>query len=995
MTKEEDHVTGNDVVREQGGKGDTDVGNNANDMKMKEAGESQQMKPNHSEPPFNYEPLLAKETPEVGINRAQVEVPESIDRLGESVYKLNKYLNLKKDIKALQKENCVRDDIKKKLDLKERWLSTPSPVESLSNKFTFNSRTLSRDSLASGFSNRSTESALPGFDSAIEALKREEERRAMEDNFDKIALTGSPKGTRLKRSDSLEKLLREKEEKQQKLMQPLKNLESMSFANTMDFMKSKISAPKVKAQDSCDLSRYFPDKKVDKKSAGDVNKTQKTLKDVDLAQYFATNEPKGATGAESKPPTKPPVVPKVKVEPKEGEQLNDSDFNMFDQLMDGAIDLKIFMKHIQGEHIDWSEDSPAKNKRDSLQVNYDVTKSPSQEYKQFFGNMEDEDDVSISLDDLIDEHAVSDFESIVSSSIAPSPVAPKTVAVPEKPIRMSLQKKKKHDEPPKKAKPATVTKTTDKKPKRIKSFSKPVDPNRGIESCLVPPKPRTIRNIPGMILNTMKGKKKSDQVAPKPKAVTKTKPKETEIKPVESKPAKTVSKIMMKMAVPKSEPEKMVEMPPVNYVPDPKVAKYFFDDVSILGDLEVQDKARSPEKSTAGHEIFEDALETVSMKRMSEIDRMFERIDSTEDDVFEPKTEMANETVIPEMVGDENIQMVDNAAYVPSTPERKQSGESAELRPEDKNKKSPETPELVKVEEKIISSPILNTKKLESNLSEESNKSTASRRAALLKMHIQSGIPDCNGFGDKGPSLPPTPTPRRRSKSKSTEPTSPIPPRRLKKTSTSGSVDSEKIRASPLVQRKEREPEIESRRKVSEPEKRSAENNDTEPTTSTSLYPKRRSGDYSDYSAGRSYQYTRDPIPTTTSYLLNKSRDLHDRKREFMNERVSGNNPYMRRMLSREEREEKINAARSTLGDSRSMYSTGPSSRSNYSGRLSPFDSSSSYYTPSRTNYTSTMPSAYSSAYTPTTSHASSHSFMDHFRRAPQSPPRRDGCIIS
>lgn len=983
---------------------------------------------------FNYEPLIAKAQPEgVGVNRSQVQVPESIDRLGESVYKLNKYFNLKKDIKAMQKENCVRDDIKKKLDLKERWLSTPSPVESLSNKFTFNSRTLSRDSLASGFSNRSAESTLPLLESAIEALNKDEGRKGLEERFDKIAIAhdqmaGGSKERHpphLQRSNSLEDLLREKTLKQQKLMQPLKNLESKNFANTMDFVKSQIATPKVKAQDSCDLSKYFPDKKVDKRPDDDVNKTQKPLKDVDLTQYFSTNTPKENVSGD-KPPQRPPNLPTLQVEKSEAppppkETLNENDFNMFDQLMDGAIDLKIFMKHIQGETGDWSEkNGTSRSKRDSLRVNYEVVKSPSQEYKQFFGNLDDdEDDVSITLDDLIDEHAVSDFESIASNYIQPqvmprvSDHAAATTAPPDKPIRLSLQLKSKvavtEEDSKKKVKP------NPQKPKRVKSFSKPADPNRGIDSSFIPPRPRTIRSIPGMILNTVKGKsaKKPEKATAKQEVSDKndksgTKPKKSSVNSKQEKEPKKQSiavaekKVTSQPAIKENEAVKVflpVKSNP-DYVPDPKMAKYFFDDVSILGDIE----APTNVKPKAGHEIFEDALETSSVKRLSDIDRIFERINSEEImDVDEVREKVATRPLSVGNAGD--VQMVDNAIYQPSTPVQLRSLK-------DQVDCSVSTPKDIKPEvpEKVLVKEVETNSKLSNNSSEESYKSTASRREILMKMHAQTSINEANGSVDQAASLPPTPTPRRRTKSRSTEPTSPIPPRRMKKTSSSGSVDSksglsaERVQTSPVVLRREVAVDTPSR-KYSEPEKKYGDVPVT--STATSSYSKRRSGDYTDYTSSN-YQY-RDPIPTSTTYLLSKSKNLHDRKREFMNERVTGNNPYMRRMLSREEREEKISAARSALDQSRTLYS--PTTRTSYSGsRMSPFESSSSYYTPSsssRLNY-STAPSTYTSTYSPTTH--SSHSFMDYFRRAPHSPPpsssssrrdhrdprdARDGCVIS
>lgn len=255
-----------------------------------------------------------------------------------------------------------------------------------------------------------------------------------------------------------------------------------------------------------------------------------------------------------------------------------------------------------------------------------------------------------------------------------------------------------------------------------------------------------------------------------------------------------------------------------------------------------------------------------------------------------------------------------------------------------------------------------------------------------MKMHSQPEVSE----NDADKSCPPTPTPRRRSKSRSNEPKSPLPPRRLKKLSCSGSVDS-KIGESPLVRRRE----LESTRKPSQDESAALD-------SSSSGISKRRSRDYSDISSTLSkydnYNY-RDPSSTSTSYLLSQSKNLHDRKREFMNERVSSNNPYMKRMLNRESREDKMIGARSVLNESRSLYS--PTTRTSYdypSGRLSPPAVTSPYYTPS-SRYNTASPSTYeysSSTYAP--SSTSNSSFMNYFRRSPQSPPKRDareGCIIS
>lgn len=969
------------------------------------------------------------------VNRAQIQVPESMNRLGESVYKLNHYVAMKKDIKALQKENCVRDDIKKKLDLKERWLSTPSPVESLSNKFSFNSRTMSRDSIASGFSNRSIESTLPVLDAAVPTSDREEDHKRMKDNFDKILIEDQDTKWRkpaLARSDSLEDLLREKALKQKRLQQPIKNLETISFSNTMDFMKSKITAPKVKAQDSFDMSKYFPDKKTDKKVTGDVNKSQKTLKEVDLSQYFAANMAKDNIASDKPPTAKPPKLeislelePPPSISNVASSNLKQEDFNMFDQLMDGAIDLKKFMDHFNTDTTQtWSDSQPEPEYSiDSLMVNNELVKSPSQEYKHFFENVdEDNDDVSISLDDLVDDNIASDFESIVTTSVH-SPVisatlspSPPKQAPPTKPVRLSLQKKK--DDGVKTSKQLSHH---PQKPKRTKSFSKPVDPNRGIDSNLVPPRPRTIRSIPGMILNTVKGKKaknKQEKVA------------------VKESPKKLLNAKKLNIVVPEKRKSEEKDSAAVlndvkikkEYVPDPKMSKFFFDDVSILDDIGrgTSGSAKSNvelkiAQTEAGNEIFDQALETSSIKRNSDIDRVFEKINSqdVEEDnnitvvdkkerngISIRKENEDLETIVSPIStqsGNESKGVIDrNDESVSKLESRKQEDELHKANDLNSVKK-----EKLHLTQDVISPPV------DSNCDPESSV-TEDRKDILLKMHEAKPI-----SGTERDWCPPTPTPRRRSKSRS-EPRSPEPPRRTKRPNhTLNNGDShypidkdtkpsdssadrliERIRhvtpepMKPYVEKCDETHNIVPRKTV-EPEKQYTSKYDTE-----YVRYKRRSADLSETSPSSTISRYDNLAPSayrqpTTSYLLAQSRNLHDRKREFMNDRVAGNNPYMKRVLSREEREDRINTARSALNESRQYYSPTSSIRSPtlVSSALGP--SYSSMYGASRLNDYYSPPAA--SGTSSALPNAATHSFIDYFKRSPQSPTRRearDGCII-
>lgn len=1108
--------------------------------------------------------MIRVEPPARVINKADFKVPESIDRLNESVYKLNKYLDMTKDIKALQKDNVVKDDIKKKLDLKEKWLST-SPADSISNKFTFNSRSLSRDSIMSGLSNRSVESTLPVFENAMESFVNEHPGSSvkLEENFDKILLEEQKKrgsSTSLERSDSLENLLREKELKQKKLMQPIKNLESKSFSNTMDSIKAQITAPKVKAQDSVDLSKYFPDKKADRKNTGDVNKTQKLLKDVDLGKYFTTESVDRNVVGETKPPVKPPKLELVEepVEPS----LNSEDFNMFDQLMDGAIDLKMFLQQV-GTGKKLKVDEVKESNKMQLQVENSVVRSPSQEYKQFFDNMDENDDISVSLDDLANDDLASDFETIMSETLPQSVCSePIIKSPPEKPIRPSLQKAK--------SKPIILPEKP-QKPKRKKVLDKKADPNRGIESCLVPPKPKTIKNIVAKIIpKGIKDKKpvvnkkqvnnnKAQNVAPKT------------IEKVKQIAPKTIEKVKQIVSLPKKDqflPVKVVK-PAVDY--DPKMAKFFFDDVSILCDLENPTKKRdsnisflaTPTDLVNVEELFDQidcgdvqmhdaiSIQSVELKNNEKIQENQgivpqELIQIAEESVREDQGKGKGPKEIVQITQENNMDleygnqasnhvgtdlnavfkiqdhlheyipiMIENPIYKDQIPVKEEcddglfdeisklqnnasftdfekvfnkinsvdeEAEKADVENleqnsrlldfhKDKEMSRLESPskamEFVKLEntssltkgkeikvksedkelpiltedkyankdflERKQNNEILSTditlnlernhkdeihlitdktvkherkesvKNLEKNpieksvvlesktstkipISNEDIQHSGDKKQKLLLLHKQAAVQE---FHEPTPEVipqadcPPTPTPRRRTKSRS-EPQSPEVPRRARKLGRAAESDKPRSFESDSGNREtveEISPDL-AIDKVSINRRSSNENRYSGKYDSD--FNKRRSGDISEISIGSSVsRYDNYPIHrvsdySSTDYLLAKSRNLHDRKREFMNERVLGNNPYMKRVLSREEREDKINAVRSALNESRTYSSTSPRS-----SVISPAYRLSNSYSP---------PTIISPSYTP------SSSVLDttyKSRSPPAAAKSRDRCTIS
>ncbi|KAH8354399.1 hypothetical protein KR084_009916, partial [Drosophila pseudotakahashii] len=162
-----------------------------------------------------------------------------------------------------------------------------------------------------------------------------------------------------------------------------------------------------------------------------------------------------------------------------------------------------------------------------------------------------------------------------------------------------------------------------------------------------------------------------------------------------------------------------------------------------------------------------------------------------------------------------------------------------------------------------------------------------------------------------------------------------------------------------------------------------------------------------------SYASFGDPMDASTQALLDRSKRLHNRKRDFVNERVVERNPYMREVLRSTDRRESYSDVDEDLTSYRPRhYATSSSStlnrfpntsatrKSTYSDYLSP---SSDYLT--RRSYNIPSSSSNTSSYYPSTTTRSSH-LSDLFRRrSPASGSgsasalsgygNRESCVIS
>ncbi|XP_055712879.1 F-actin-monooxygenase Mical isoform X2 [Phlebotomus papatasi] len=582
--------------------------------------------------------------------RGDFQVPESISQLNEKLYNLNHFLNLNKDINAMKRDNFVRDDMKKKQSLKEQWLSNVPVAEDTSDHFA-RYRSNSRDSSLSKSSSVLASNVANEFGSALEIRETDEISGdeifkdctpEEEIQLDNLAL-GEAKAEieKARTSDDLltfeeeEALLKEMSQNKLKLLKTLRDIDSKNFKDTLSAITCQTSMPKVSAQSSVDLSKYFPENKKTTSQSQNVNKNQKELKDVDLSKYFAQNNPSTSKGASSMLPISNPTdqlgTNKTQLEVNKSQNsekkpsdnqlgqtddaLCESDFNMFDQLLDGAIDLKMFMAHI--ERIE-----PQKGKITQCKAPQKIQNSTERTSKMT--KKQEDDNISVTFEDIFDfdndntdiDMLLSDRELDQNDDIDGKIFDEILYTVPGEKVNVNVMRKKR----------------IKKSSFRDRAINSAQGNNRGIETKLLPPKPKVIRETPRVPNKKVKSAPKKEEIASglgnkgatknsTAKKVVNKNEKEIPNKTVE-KTAKVVAKDSVnpnaKIEITKM-PDKPVQIhvkmtekkenPPkdkINYVADPKMSKYFFNDISIVEDIpEISNK--TPTKITTPLADFDES----------------------------------------------------------------------------------------------------------------------------------------------------------------------------------------------------------------------------------------------------------------------------------------------------------------------------------------------------------------------------------------------------
>lgn len=436
-------------------------------------------------------------------NNLDHQLSADIDKLNESLYKINNFIKLTKEIDELKKENLVKNDIKRKLSLKEQWLKNSqdsglnnfgstksvnfvgtnsdllsnqpsakamsvsnldlaksSPLMGHRRKLyvaptgSFQNLKTSGNSLSLDHSHREDPIGELGFLNNLDITDNEIEILSQDPEFKYV----SPQD-RLKSNND-------------KLAKSLKKIESKNFSETRNHIKSQMNAPKVSTTQR-DLSKFFP-KKEEKATSANVNKNQKELKDVNLAKYFApspvqelkslpspcltpkSNQSPSLTPRSGPSPNLTPSTGLSPVMPRRNSNLDSKtvdlkqsllretvenklkpnktkSFDMYNQQMDGAVDWKKPSKREleKARSIDVIEVKTKKKKDDSPPEEIDLSnferlvddpvlfieRSPSREYNQLFEN------------ETLDEDFNEMFEEF-AAKVVPKPVETKMMKKP-------------------------------------------------------------------------------------------------------------------------------------------------------------------------------------------------------------------------------------------------------------------------------------------------------------------------------------------------------------------------------------------------------------------------------------------------------------------------------------------------------------------------------------------------------------------------------------
>lgn len=266
--------------------------------------------PPSTPPPSSHPPILPTRTSSQNIidrielkraaSNSDDQIAVNIDHLNESIYKINNFIRVSKDIHDLKREYTKRNDIKRNFSLKEQWLrNSGDNLNSSAQRINDLAHSI-RSTKPPPVSQSTYDLRRPSLDYDSKLTNERFSDRIKSESIHNLQ---SPKNDQAiseselismnhltvsdKKINSLSDL--KYNNKLPPVTQPsMRKIEAQNFSSTVDSIQSQLPpAPKVTTNTKAltDISRFFP-KKEATQIPTNVNKNQKELKDVDLRKYF-------------------------------------------------------------------------------------------------------------------------------------------------------------------------------------------------------------------------------------------------------------------------------------------------------------------------------------------------------------------------------------------------------------------------------------------------------------------------------------------------------------------------------------------------------------------------------------------------------------------------------------------------------------------------------------------------------------------------------------
>lgn len=275
----------------------------------------------------------------------------NIDNLNESIYKINNFIRLTKDIDELKREYSVRSNIKRNFSLKEQWLrNSGDNITNSAQQINDLARSISYTKPNPPVSQSAYDLRRTSLDDEIKSTRDQFiTDRIRSESIHNLQLTHSTEDDELDFLNTLK--LSDKEiyalshspsnklkPKLPPSMPTMRKIEAQNFSSIVKSIKTQLPTdPQVtiSTKPLTDISRFFP-KKEATRIATHVNKNQKELKDVDLRKYFVPSliQEESTFSLDSSSSSKKPI--------SKQENNCDSAVSLYDHQLDGACDVKNF-----------------------------------------------------------------------------------------------------------------------------------------------------------------------------------------------------------------------------------------------------------------------------------------------------------------------------------------------------------------------------------------------------------------------------------------------------------------------------------------------------------------------------------------------------------------------------------------------------------------------------------------------------------------------------